>query len=641
MAVALWGVWRYARWWREGQQVKRFDQLGTRLKGLWEYAGLQRKILRDKLVGTGHLGLFIGFLVLFTGTLIVAVQADLGLKLLSGNFYLVFSLVLDLAGLAALIGIGVLAYNRYFIGPDRVQPNLSEDAAGLVLIAVILLTGFLAEGLRIAATADPWAAWSPVGWLVSLPFAAFPETTIKTIHSVSWWLHMLTAFGFIAYLPFSKLFHLMTAPVNIFFRPLEPAGRLSNMDLGTTHRMYGAGSPEGFSWKHLLELSACTRCGRCESNCPVFLSGKPYSPKVMTQDLKGYLTKTNTFPVGQRLGEIAAASESPMLGGAVDKEAVWACTTCLSCEEQCPVLVEHTRRTIDMRRYLVLNESDFPGEVRKVFRNLEKQGNPWGEWRGSRADWADGLNVQTLNNDGKADFLYWVGCAGAFDERNRKVAQAFIKVMQTAGVSFGILGAEEQCCGDLARRTGNEYVFQELARKNVNVLNKYGVTKIATTCPHCYQVLKHDYSQLGMNLTVLHHTELIRSLIDEGKIALNGKMAQGITYHDSCYLGRYNGIYRAPRELLSLLGQEDLIELDRSRENSFCCGAGGGRMWMEEGSGTRINTMRVDQIVDSQAEIVGTACPFCLIMLDDGIKFKQVEGKLVALDVVEMIARQL
>ncbi|KKM10109.1 hypothetical protein SY88_15845 [Clostridiales bacterium PH28_bin88] len=647
LAVCGFGFYQHLRGWRRGRKEYRLDHFGERLQALWRFGLAQRRIARESLAGIAHLPLFWGFVILFIGTLIVAGQADLGLNLLYGSFYLVFSLVLDLAGLAAVCGILAAAYRRYVKRDEKLQPSFLDDALAVGLILGILLTGFLVEGLRIAATQDPWRMWSPAGWLVAMAWSGTGAETLSILHRSGWWVHQVLALTLIAYLPYSKMVHILIAPLNVFFRTMGAAAPLPPVDLSGAVP-FGAGNPEGFSWKQLMETSACTRCGRCESNCPAFLSGKPLSPKQVTQNLKHYLAHGKgldeaALPAVPAPVEVAAAAtrENGMIDVVVSREGIWACTTCLACEEECPVLVEHTRRTVAMRRHLVLAESDFPPEVRKVFRNLEKQGNPWGEWWGSRKDWAASLQVQTLGENPAADILYWVGCAGAFDERNQQVATAMTKVLKSAGVNFAILGTEEHCCGDAARRIGNEYLFRRLAEKNIETLRRYQVRRVVTTCPHCYHVLRNEYPELGLTCEVLHHSELVAELISQGKLSLDKELPGQAVYHDSCYLGRYNQVYDAPRRVVGGLPGTTVVEVTNSREKSFCCGAGGGRMWMEEGLGTRINTMRVEQISAAGASLVVSGCPFCLTMLDDGIKTMQAEGSMAALDLVEAVAKTL
>lgn len=625
IVIFSWGVYRQIRKWRSGQKDPRFDRLGERINLLIKYAFVQRRINRDTLAGIAHLPIFWGFVILFIGTLVVAAQADLGIQWYYGSFYLVLSLLMDLAGLAVLVGIAVMWYRRYVQKEQRLQPSIFDDGFAISLIAVILITGFIIEGVRIQVTDDPWAIWSPVGLVFSYILSPFNADSITGLHRFLWWFHLVCAFAFVAYIPFSKMLHMVIAPFNIFFASLKPAGFLAETKLDGS-LPFGAGTPEGFTWKQLMETSACVKCGRCEAKCPANLSEKPLSPKDMTLKTKEYLQHNN-------------ADKKDMIDEVISTDGLWSCTTCLACEAECPVLVEHTRRTVAMRRHRVMAESKFPAELKKTFNNMEKQGNPWGEWYGNRANWASGLGVKRLEENPEAEVLYWVGCAGSFDERSQQVAASMVKLLNAAEVNYAILGTEEYCCGDSARRTGNEYLFRKLADKNIQVFKKYNVKKILTACPHCFNILRNEYPDLGFSAEVIHHSQFIADLIAQGKLSLEKKGVGDTVYHDSCYLGRYNGIYDAPRNVIKALPGASLVETEKSGENGFCCGAGGGRIWMEEGIGTRINNMRVDQLTETGATTVVTACPFCLTMMDDGVRSKELSVE--TLDLAEVVVKSL
>ncbi|MEL7566589.1 MAG: heterodisulfide reductase-related iron-sulfur binding cluster [Dehalobacterium sp.] len=646
LGVFLYGFYQKVRLWRIGQKVKRYDQPVKRLMSVLVYGFGHKKIIREGYPGLMHLSLFWGFVVFIIGTIIVAAQADLGLHLLYGHFYLVLSLLLDLAGLAAIGGITMAMVRRYLLKSDRLD-NKPDDAFSLVLILFILITGFLLEGLRITGTNDPWAIWTPVGKAVALLFTGVAPESIISIFQVFWWGHLVLAFVFIAYLPYGKLFHMLTSPLSQFFRNLDTHSSLTLIDFeDEENEHYGVDNIQGFTWKQLMDTDACTRCGRCQDHCPVYLTEKPLSPKALTQNLKRHLNKEGckiiaaARNVNESSGvkEAAAGTEGTinLIGDVVEPDALWSCTTCRSCEEQCPVFVEHVDRNIEMRRYLTMMESDFPSELQAVFRNMENNGNPWGIGWANRADWAKGLGVPILAEGYEAEYLYWVGCAGAFDDRNKKVALSVVKLLQRAGIKFAILGTEEKCCGESARKLGNEYLYQIMARENVETLNNYGVKKIIASCPHCYNTLKNDYLQLGGNYQVMHHTQLLTQLIKEGKLKPSG-LNLTVTYHDSCYLGRYNSIYQEPREILQALPQVKLREMERNRTKSFCCGAGGGRMWMEEHLGSRINEKRVEDAIMTGAKAIVTACPFCLTMLDDGVKAK--DEVMQVLDLAEILLK--
>ncbi|GAW93114.1 heterodisulfide reductase-related iron-sulfur binding cluster [Calderihabitans maritimus] len=646
-AVFGYGVYQKSRYWRLGKQENRFDNIGERIKTVLVHAFGHKRILREAYPGIMHFAIFWGFVIFFLGTLVVALQADLGLEIYHGSLYLGLSFLLDIFGIAAIVGVLMALYRRYILKPERLDTNL-DDGISLLLILAILVTGFILEGLRIAATGDPWAAYSPGGWALAAVFSGLATGVQSGLHKFFWWFHLLLAFGFIAYIPYSKLFHIITTPANQFFASLRPKGELDKLDLEDEEaESFGVEKLEDLTWKDLLDTEACTRCGRCQDNCPAYLTQKPLSPKQMIQDLKAHLYEKGRILLPQKQGvdsgagetEAAVAGEAAgrqLIGEVIEEDAIWSCTTCRSCMEQCPALVEHVPKTIGLRRYLVLMESKFPSEVQLVFRNLENNANPWGVGWANRADWAKELGVKVLSENDSAEILYWVGCAGAFDDRNKKVAAAVVKLLQAAGVNFGILGTEEKCCGESARRIGNEYLYQMLAEENVEIMKNYGVKKIITHCPHCYNTLKNEYPQFGGDFEVVHHTEFIAQLLAAGKLRA-GEADVTVTYHDSCYLGRYNDVYLAPRQVLQSIKGLRLVEMERNHERSFCCGAGGGRMWMEETLGSRINEMRTDEAIATGAEWVITNCPFCLTMLEDGLKAREKSENMKVMDIAELL----
>jgi len=649
-SIAGYGFYRRYRQWRIGRPEGRTGRVEERLVRVLTDAFGHRKIIKNPFPGWMHWLIFWGFAVLFTGTLLTAAQEDLGLKTLEGSFYLVFSLALDLAGLAALTGIGLAAYRRYIIRPESLD-NRPEDGIALLLMAAILITGFILEGLRIAGTGDPWAAWSPVGALLA---GLMPGQAPGGLHLGFWWNHLLLSLGFIAYLPYSKLMHIVTTPLNQYLASFEPKGALAPVDFEDEEKEdFGIAKVEEFTWKQLLDSDACTRCGRCQDNCPAHLSGKPLSPKNLTQALREAMIEKGQVLQGLQAatrsrdisGEIAAGDDvvnaslnRQFLGEIISPETVWACTTCRSCEEQCPALVEHLPKIVEMRRNLVLSESVFPAEAQLAFRNMENNGNPWGIGWASRADWAEGLEVPTLAEAGEAEYLYWVGCAGSFDLRNKKVSQAVVAVLKRAGVSFAILGTGEKCCGDSARRLGNEYLYQSLVEENISTLKENGVKKIVTHCPHCFNTLKNEYPQFGGDFTVIHHTQLLAELVADGRLTPKCGLPRKVTYHDSCYLGRYNDVYSPPRQVLQAIPGVNLVEMGRHLEKSFCCGAGGGRMWLEETIGQRINAMRTTDALQTGPDLVATACPFCLTMLEDGVKGQEASDRVKVMDLAEIVS---
>jgi Fe-S oxidoreductase len=437
----------------------------------------------------------------------------------------------------------------------------------------------------------------------------------------------------------SSLQHLFLSALNVYFRPLKHRGGLREIPNFEEAETYGVSEIKEFTWKQLLDLEACTRCGRCQDHCPAHLTEKPLNPKKVIQDLRSHLlTKGGAILPSSSPPD---AESTPLVEKVILEDTLWSCTGCLNCYEQCPVFISGYDKIIDMRRSIVLMESRYPAEVRDVFRAMERKGNPWGVERNLRADWAQDLGVKALSQDPEVEWLYFPGCFKGFDDRNKKVAISLVKILQKGGVKFGILGPEEGCCGDPARRIGNEYLFRILAEKNIETFNKYKVKKILTTCPHCYNTLKHEYSPLGGQYEVIHQTQLIKDLLDQGKIPLKEQASLTLTYHDSCVLGRYNEMYDLPRQILSTLPGTRLKEMERSYRKSFCCGGGGGRMWMEEHLGKRINEARVEQALTLDPNVIATACPYCLTMMEDGLKAKGKEEAVKVFDIAELVEKSM
>jgi Fe-S oxidoreductase/nitrate reductase gamma subunit len=609
---------------------------GSRVWSVVRYGIVQKYFLRESYPGIMHLFIIIGFCIPLA--VIAITQYPFSLPVTFGNY---FSCALDLIGLCALTGCLLAIFRRYIIKPDRLD-NTADDAITLILVSSIFFFGFLIEGFRIAITTPPDAVWNPVGLLtakVLLGIGLIREGSAVFLHHLFWRIHFFLVLGLIAYLPYSKLFHIVSSTLNIFLKSTGPKGELAPITDFETAETYGVTTINEFTWKQLLDLDACTRCGRCQDQCPAYLSEKPLTPKKIIQDLKNHLKTEGKILLGGDNKEGSETPLTPIVGSVVTADEIWACTSCMACMEQCPVFVEQIPKLVDLRRYLVMMESNFPSEVAGVFKNMEVNSNPWGIGWASRGDWAKASGVKVLSEaeDKEIDILYYVGCSGSFDDRSKKVAESFVKILQAAGIRFGILGAEEKCCGDSARRMGNEYLFQTLAQENIECMKKYGVKKIVTTCPHGYNILKNEYPQFDGNFEVYHHSEFIARLIREGKIKLRHSIDQTITYHDSCYLGRYNAIYSEPRQIIGGIPGAKIVEMGRSFERSFCCGAGGGRMWMEEDIGKRINHLRFEDVLETKANIIGTACPFCLTMLEDATKDKGMEESIKAQDLAELV----
>jgi len=657
VGIFIYAFYRRVRLWRIGQPDDRLHPLGRRIWALFKYKilhlllhgkffGVSRgRHFRELYPGIIHFLIFAGFVVLFIGTVLVAASHYL-YEFLQGGVYLGLSLALDIFGLLLIIGVILALYRRYVQKPDRLD-NRMEDLIALLLLLVIAVSGFVIEGFRIAATelkTNPdWAAWSPGGYLLALGFSGLGQSTLLLWHKIAWWLHSLLTIGAIIYvaLAWNRLWHIIVSPINVFFRNLEPRGALAPIDLEATET-FGVDRIQNFTWKHLLDLDACTRCGRCQDNCPAYLSGKPLSPKKVIQDLKGHLLARAPALLKRKAEEKNPENNGQMIGEVIGEDEIWNCTTCYACQEACPVYIEPMVKLIEMRRNLVMERASIPETGEGALKCLEARGHPWRGTTLSRTDWAQGLGVKTLADDSDIDLLFWVGCTEALEERSTQVAQAIARVLKRAGVQFAILGTEEVCCGDPARRLGNEYLFQMQAQQNIELLNKYGIKRIVTGCPHCYNTLKHEYPQFGGDFEVVHHTELMAALMAEGKLPGSREMTGVITYHDSCYLGRYNGIFDAPRQILHGLNGVKLVEMKRNMEYGFCCGAGGGHLWLEEQRvGQRINEMRTEQALSTEAGVIATACPYCLQMFEDGIQTKGAGESVKAMDIAELVLKAM
>jgi len=629
-----------------GRPENRLDNIGRRITGFMTLVLGQKKVFKE-LFGVVHFIIFWGFIVISLGTLQFVgegLKEGFTLPLIGTNPY--FYLVKDIFSLAVLGAVAVAAFRRYVIRPERLEPTL-DAAVILGMITMLIVTELVAGGLAYALHPAAGREAAPVYGLVARAAAASGIGTAALIlqKNIWWWSHVTLLLGFLAYLPHSKHMHLMAAPFNVFFRNLKPSGgQINPVDLENEEaEEFGTGRIESFTRKQLLDLYACAECGRCQDNCPAHLSGKPLSPKVLLHKLKDHLTEKGDALDRSGKAENGDVLEKELIGEVITEEEIWSCTTCNSCQEQCPVMNEHVNKIIDMRRSLVMDTGEFPSEAKLACRNMEKNFNPWGLGWFSRGDWSKESGISLAGVDEPAtDYLYWVGCAGSYDDRSRKITNSMVKIMQEAGINFSILGSEEKCCGDSARRMGNEYLFQTLATENVELLKELGVTKIVTHCPHCLNTLKNEYPAFGGNFEVIHHTQMVAQLIDQGKLQFRDDLSElKLAYHDSCYLGRYNGEYEAPRKILASVPGVTLVEASRNKSKSFCCGAGGGRMWMEEHGGRRINGMRVDQLLEKDPEAVSVNCPFCLTMIEDGIKAAGLDKPVYAMDVAELVARSI
>ncbi len=640
--VSFW--WRHYRLWHLGKEENRFDQVGRRIKTLLAVVFANARIGKELYPGTFHFLIFWGAVLIFLGKFVRLFSYPVGLTDPPQSIFRYASFLSEIGALMAIVGACLAIFRRYILKPSRLETK-PDNALIFVWGLALLVTGYLAKGYRMSAVGvavpPDWYTWAPVSYLISRLMLILPSTPLNEL--LVWHraiIHALPALMLFTYVIVirSPMQHWFLSPINVYFRNLKPKGVLLPIPNFEEAETFGVREISELTWKQLLDLEGCTNCGRCQDVCPAHLTGKPLSPRRMTQNLKDHLKRE-----GPKLLAAAPDQRKPeaIMETSVGEDELWACTACMACEEACPVYVEQIIRNMDLRRYLVLVETKYSSEVRLTLKNLEKSNNPWGAGRGTRAEWAKDLGVKNFAEVENPEYLFWVGCVGSFDARNQKVATSMVKILQANGIKFGILGNEEGCCGDPARRIGNEYLFQTTAEANIGIMKERGVKKILTICPHCFHTLKNEYGPFGGEFEVIHHVQFLADLISSGKLKLTKPIDKVITYHDSCYLGRANQIFEAPRKILNAIPGLKLVEMERHHQRSFCCGAGGGRMWMEEHIGTRINQMRTDHAIATKAEFIGTACPYCLTMLFDGIKEKGKAETMAAYDLSELVDQSM
>jgi Fe-S oxidoreductase/nitrate reductase gamma subunit len=708
LAICCFGIWRRFRFWSEGlDDSSRFNNRLKRFLNLAYEVCTQHSLNKESRTRAYHGLMATGFLVLTFATTVVFLDYDLGLEIFRGPFYLAVSLLADLFGLALLVGVALAYHHRFLEGHDRLH-RTKIDAAVLFLLGLLAVQGFLLEALRIAATTDPWAIYSPVGLLLSKAFWGLSPLALRTLHAFLWWIHTLSAFLFIALIPYTRLLHILTSTANIYFRQIErPKGALAYP--GDIEKMMeqalssdneqelnlGASSLGELSWKQRLDLDACTSCGRCQDACPAYRSGTPLSPKWLILDIRDHslaLQTNNTLfdqpsaldsslfgridgsllkkgllcesaaqiaaiPAdndnnysSQRASSPAVQNAPYHLGGAIEDEfcqtvldpnVFWSCTTCRACMEACPVAIDHVDLIEDVRRAEVLMHGRMPAEAQTALRNLESRNNPFGSSE-DRTAWTKGLNVRVLAEGEQVDILYWVGCTAAFDPRKQNIAKAMAKILNVTGASWGILGNREQCNGDPARRLGEELLFQSAAKEVIATLKSISFKTLVTHCPHCFNTFKNEYPQIdswmSKSFHIVHHAEFINELINNGQLTIETSPSTQYTYHDPCYLGRYNDQYGAPRTVVQSVTGSPVREMSDSKDQALCCGAGGGHYWMDLKLGDRINTQRTQQALQTGSKTIATACPFCMHMLEDGIGLLGKTEELTVQDIAELVA---
>ncbi|MGW6663479.1 MULTISPECIES: heterodisulfide reductase-related iron-sulfur binding cluster [Peribacillus] len=634
----------------------------------------QRKLFKDKKSGMMHLILFYTFFIIQVGLIELIIKGFIkGYEFPFGDGHKYFSLLQEWATFLMLLAVVYGFFRRYGEKLNRLQWKRDGKAA-FVYIALCTLTLSILVTLGFEAIMldhKPNLTYAPFSGAITLLFSGIGSTVGTVLFYIFWWVHMITVFSFMVFVPQSKQAHELFAMFNIFFKKVGPIGKLKKIDFEEEEvEEYGVGKIQDFSQQQLIDLYACAECGRCTNMCPASVTGKMLSPMDLIVKLRDHLTNTGAavtskspwvpgFAFAGKQGnqlammsrssgakEVAATLDySPsLIGDVITEEEIWACTTCRNCEDQCPVMNEHVDKIIDLRRYLVLTEGKMDADAQRAMQNIERQGNPWGLNRKERENWREIREdvsiptVKELKKQGEEfDYLFWVGSMGSYDNRSQKIALSFAKLLNEAGVKFAILGSKEKNSGDTARRLGNEFLFQELATKNIEEFEKNDVKKIVTIDPHAYNTFKNEYPDFGFEAEVYHHTELLAELIKEGRLVPKNEVNETITFHDSCYLGRYNEVYDPPREILKSIPGVKLIEMERSRDTAMCCGAGGGRMWMEEDTGTRVNVARTEQAIATKSSTISSGCPYCLTMLSDGTKAMEVEGDIETMDIAEIL----
>ncbi|OLS38785.1 hypothetical protein BTR22_03795 [Alkalihalophilus pseudofirmus] len=655
-----------------GKKAEFDHSMKERLESVWVNVFGQKKLMKDKKSGIIHLMFFYGFLLVQLGAIdLIWKGLAVGSHLPLGPLYPYFTFFQEIVVVMILIAVVWAFYRRYVEKLVRLKRGWKS---GLVLIFIggLMTSKLIAKGMEIIWLEKSMSGFEPIASGIAGAFSWLSPAVAGGLFFVFWWMHLLFLLTFLVYVPQSKHAHLIAGPANVFMGRTHKVGRLSSINFeDETQEQFGNNKIEDFNHKQLLDLYACVECGRCTNMCPATGTGKMLSPMDLIVKMRDHLTekgaavtsksawlpefafsntKANQLAMqGAGGAEAAAGYDVSLIGDVITEEEIWACTTCRNCEDQCPVMNEHVDKIIDMRRYLVLTEGKMDADAQRAMTNIERQGNPWGISRKERENWRDGrddIHVPTVKEMEKKgeefEYLFFAGSMGSYDKRSQKIAQSFAKVMNEAGVTFAIIGNKEKNSGDTPRRLGNEFLFQELATANIELFNKHNVKKIVTIDPHAYNTFKNEYPDFGLEgVEVYHHTEVLADLIKEGRIKPTHEVNETVVYHDSCYLGRYNEVYEPPREILEAIPGVKLVEMERNRQNGMCCGAGGGMMWMEEDAGQRVNVARTEQALEVQPSMIGSGCPYCLTMLSDGTKAKEVEEDVQTLDIVEILEKSL
>ncbi len=623
----------------------RLNNFGQRLKNVWVIAFLQKKLLRDFKAGILHFFIFWGFVLFLFAVVEAFIQgfySQFSLEFL-GPVYSIITLIEDVFGLLVILSVLYALYRRFVIHIPRLEVGKEEkvDATIILLLIMMVCIAMFGENISLIARHNFQLGsyeFRPISAALSPLFYSNNSANAQLFFEIFWWMHVLVVLTFLNYLPFSKHLHVLTSVPNTFFanvNSIRNTIKPLNLD-DESIEIFGAADIEQFSWKQILDGYSCTQCGRCSSVCPAATTGKSLSPRKIIVDIRHRVEEKAPLILENKTDE-EIFSKTLVHDYITDME-LWECTTCMACVQECPVMIEHVDSIVDLRRNLVLTESQFPSNLNNVFKSLETNYTPWAFNQADRAAWAEGMNIKTMAEDPNCDILFWVGCAGSFDERYKKVTKTFASLMQKANINFRILGTEEKCNGDTARRLGNEYLAQMLIKENIETLNNYGIKKIVTACPHCFHSLKNEYKQFGGNFEVVHHTQMISDMLSSNKIQLKDEdSVSKVTYHDSCYLGRYNSVYDSPRNVLNNVHSVDLVEMKRNKSKGFCCGGGGGRMFLEDEEGGRINIERTKEALETNASTIASACPFCMTMMTDGVKHFEKTEQVSVKDIAEIV----
>jgi len=656
IVLFIWSCYRRFSLVLLGKAENRFNDIGMRIRGVLYYAFGQRcTVSHGYRFGWNHLVLFWSFMILLvanTEFLLEGLSSNsISFALLPDGVYNPLTFIIDIASILALVAVCIAMIRRLAFPPSYMEARSRDAFIILGMIALLMVASFGIHATEIVYTSKityigdvayntPEAGYMPVSSFVSAAFfSQIPPEGLIEYYAFFWWLHAVVLLVFLNYLPYSKHMHILASIPNVFFKSQTKVNTQPREEF-TKGNTFGVGQLDQFTWKDLFDSYSCTECGRCSDNCPATNTGKSLNPRLVIHDIKVNLLKN-----GERIKN-GKAPVLPLIGagreGSIAEDVLWSCTTCGACMEVCPVSIEHVPKIVDMRRNLVEMKAKVPDELLPFFDSMEQRSNPWGIVPADRVKWAADINVKPFET-GKTEYLFYVGCFGAFDARSRRVSLAISKILDASGLSWGILGKDELCCGDSMRRLGNEFVFDRMTKENIKIFTDKGIKKIITQCPHCFNTLRNDYRQYGLELEIIHHTELINDLIKTGKLTVNANDADlgNVVFHDSCYLGRYNGIYDAPRSVITTVTGKAPVEMEHNHEKSFCCGAGGGRMWMEESEGTRINVARVEEALKKEPRTICVSCPYCMTMFEDGLKSLKADDKVQVMDVAEIVSSGL